>query len=79
MKFNEKNGWIYRGLIWGLFMFIFMTLLYPSLSEEPITMKSLLINIPIWIIGGLGFGYTLKLLNQSGNNNRKQVEENIGE
>ena len=57
----EGKGWIKEGLGWGLFMFIFMTFLYPFFSGETIELKNVLTAIPIWTIGGLLFGYTMKL------------------
>lgn len=57
----EGQGWIKAGLNWGLFMFFFMTFLVPFVFGDPITWKKILIAIPIWTIGGLGFGYFVKL------------------
>ncbi len=59
----EGNGWIRQGLYWGLFMYIFMNLIFPLLGREGITSKKVLIGIPIWTLAGLGFGYTMKLIN----------------
>ncbi|MDF1698231.1 MAG: hypothetical protein P1U56_20450 [Saprospiraceae bacterium] len=58
----EGKGWLKQGLSWGFFMFIFMTFLYPLIKDEPIESRNILIGIPIWTIGGLCFGYTMKLL-----------------
>ncbi|WP_274475683.1 hypothetical protein [Mangrovimonas aestuarii] len=56
----EGKGWIKVGLSWGLFMYVFMTFLFPLFQEQPITWKSVLISIPLWAISGLGFGYFMK-------------------
>lgn len=59
----EGKGWIKQGLLWGLIMYVFMTLMFPIIDEEGITLKKALIGIPIWTLGGLGFGYAMKLIN----------------
>jgi hypothetical protein len=58
----EGNGWLKQGLSFGFFMYVFMIIFFPLISKEQITLKSLLIGIPIWLIGGLGFGYIMKLM-----------------
>ena len=58
----DGNGWISQGLYWGLFMYICMILMYPLIDGESVTLKKTLLSIPIWTIGGLGFGYTMKLI-----------------
>lgn len=50
--------WQKVGLIWGLSMFIFMCFVWPLISGEEITLKKILIGIPIWTIAGLLFGYS---------------------
>jgi len=32
----------------------------PLFTEDPISLKNLLIGIPIWLIGGLIYGYLMK-------------------
>ena len=59
----EGSGWKIIGLNWGFWMFIIMTFAYPLLVGENITIISILINLPIWFFGGLGFGYMMKLIN----------------
>ncbi len=58
----EGYGWVRQGLYWGLFMYVFMALMFPLIDGEGITLKKALIGIPIWTIGGLGFGYIMKLI-----------------
>ena len=50
-------NWIKIGLFWGLFMYIFTVVLLPLILREEITTRKMLINIPIWVIAGLIFGY----------------------
>lgn len=57
---NENVLWINMGIIWGEIMYIFMTIIYPLMNGKEITLKMILIGIPIWTICGIGFGYTMK-------------------
>ncbi len=57
----EGKGWIKQGMLWGLFMFVSMTFLWPWIDGSDITIRSIWIGIPIWALGGLGYGYTMKL------------------
>jgi hypothetical protein len=59
----EGYGWVRQGLFWGLFMYVFTTLMFPLIDGEGITLRKTLIGIPIWTIGGLVFGYTMKIIN----------------
>lgn len=58
----EGNGWMKQGLNWGLSMFVIMTFLFPLIMGEKITLLKIAIGIPVWTIGGLGFGYSMKSL-----------------
>jgi hypothetical protein len=60
----EGKGWIRQGLYWGLFMYVFMVLLFPLLTRDPITLKEVLVGIPFWTLGGLGYGYVMKWIMQ---------------
>ncbi len=57
----SKKDWIASGLIWGALMFLTMTIAYPYLVGHEITGKTLLFGLIMWTIGGIGFGYTMKL------------------
>ena len=61
-KKNTTRRWLISGLLFGLFMFIAMEILYPLIAEHGITQKALLIGIPLWLICGLGWGYTMKIV-----------------
>jgi hypothetical protein len=54
------RGWIREGLIFGLFMYILMTFVATPLGGDSITLRSVLLGIPIWLAGGLGYGISLK-------------------
>lgn len=58
----EGIGWVKQGLSWGLVMFVFMTLWIPLIDGDSITLKIVLINLVAWTIGGLLFGYSMKIL-----------------
>ncbi len=65
-KMTAKSGLI-MGLIWGLFMYLVMTFIFPLIMQEEMTQKSMLIGIPIWLIAGLAFGFTMKIwMNKKG-------------
>ena len=49
-----------QGLSFALFMFVFMNLITPLIDETPFSWKKVLISIPIWLLAGLAFGYTMK-------------------
>jgi hypothetical protein len=61
--------WWFVGLRFGLFMYIFMTVVFPFIVGEKIIKENLLIGIPVWTIAGLTFGYIMKLI--SGKRNIK--------
>lgn len=64
-KDNAFTGkrWITTGLSWGFIMFLFMAVALPLYDKEAITLTTLGINGIIWALGGLLFGYTMKLFN----------------
>jgi len=59
-KISAKK-WLIMGLVWGLFMYVIMIFIFPLIMQEEITQKSMLIGISIWLIGGLSFGFTMKI------------------
>jgi len=66
-KKNTTKSWLKSGLLFGLFMFVFMVIFPPLYKGEAITQKSLFIGILLWLIGGLGWGYTMKIwMNKQG-------------
>jgi len=67
--------WIYPGLIWGVFMYLGLTIILPVMDGEIITWEKLntlltgekLYTLPIWLIGGLIFQYLqYKHINKKG-------------
>lgn len=64
----DKRRWIITGFTWGAIMFIIMGIFFPLITGESITIQLLIINIVVWAIGGLLFGFFMNLfLNKKGN------------
>ena len=61
---QRKNQWLRDGLFFGLFMYVFMAVLFPLIIGEPLTQRGLLIGILIWAVAGLAFGFTMKIINR---------------
>jgi hypothetical protein len=57
---TPEANWLIVGMSWGTFMYVFNTLLFPLLDNEPITKRELIVGIPIWIIGGVLFGLVMR-------------------
>lgn len=55
-----KYWWVKAGLIFGAFIFVFVSLGTSLLLRGKITGIDFAIGIPIWTIAGLGWGYFLK-------------------
>ncbi|MES2003850.1 MAG: hypothetical protein V4450_04970 [Bacteroidota bacterium] len=54
-------NWLREGFSFGFFMFIILTLLIPLIDGRPITLKGMLIDLPIWLIAGLVYGLVMKV------------------
>ena len=66
-KKNRTKNWLIAGLYFGLFMFVSMVIVFPLIAGKEISLESIVIGIPLWTIGGLGWGYTMKLwMNKKG-------------
>ncbi len=57
---NRMKNWVKTGLIWGCVMFILVTFVSPYLFNEEITLNRIIINIFLWLILGLLFGYSVR-------------------
>lgn len=55
------NRWIIQGLLWGLTMFAITNFAVPYFGGEEITMSGILIGLIVFSIGGLGYGYAMKM------------------
>ncbi|MGJ8759638.1 hypothetical protein [Polaribacter sp. AHE13PA] len=54
------KNWVKTGLIWGFVMFILLTFVSPYLFNKEITLNRIIINIFLWLILGLLFGYSVR-------------------
>ena len=70
-KKNSTKNWLKSGLFLGLFMYVSMIIIFPLIKGEEITQRNLLIGLPFWLIGGLGWGYMMKRwMNKKGKENK---------
>ena len=56
----KLKKWQKVGFGWAIGMFTFMNIVLPLVKREEITFKQILIGIPLWLIGGLTFGYIMR-------------------
>ena len=61
----DKKHWIFTGLSFGILMFVLMAVVMPIIQSRTITIKGLGIQFVTWMIGGLVFGFTMKLYVQA--------------
>jgi len=61
---ESKYQWLRLGLFFGIWMYVFGTILLPLIDGRGITQKELLIGIPMWAIGGFLFSFTMKIINR---------------
>lgn len=57
------KSWVKFGLIWGVFMGLMLTVVFPLLDGSEIHLNKILVSIPIWLVGGLLFGYVSRKKN----------------
>lgn len=57
-----RFGWIKLGLTWGAIMFLVMSIIFPLFYGIKINIQSLFFGLGLWSIGGLLFGFTMKLI-----------------
>tara|TARA_B100000965_G_scaffold406863_1_gene450026 strand:+ start:14821 stop:15081 length:261 start_codon:yes stop_codon:yes gene_type:complete len=57
---HGMKRWIINGLIWGILMFVITSCIMPLLKNEELQARELLISTPVWLLGGLTYGYTTK-------------------
>ena len=61
----DRSGhiwWLKSGMTWGLLMWVSMSILLPIYTEIEFSMQFVLINLPICFVGGLIFGFGMKLI-----------------
>ena len=58
---SRINRWWIEGLVFGVIMFFLNEVIIKLIFfDEEIVVKNLLLAIPIWLIGGLGYGFYMK-------------------
>lgn len=45
-------------------MFVLGEFIMPWVRDEPITLRHILIGVPVWVLGGLAFGRTNQWIQQ---------------
>ncbi|MDO4727742.1 MAG: hypothetical protein Q4B43_01925 [Bacteroidota bacterium] len=60
-KFFKNKAWIKTGLFFGLLMFLILTLAFSILRWQIMSIYMLLINLFINLLGGLVYGFLMKL------------------
>lgn len=70
-KKNTTKNWLKSGLYFGVFMFLSMVIIYPLIQGKEITLENIMIGIPLWVVGGLIWGLTMKWwMNKKGKENK---------
>jgi hypothetical protein len=59
------KSWIKFGVGWGIFMFLMMNVIFPLFDKKEVGMQEMLISFPLWLMGGLLFGYVSRGKNTS--------------
>ena len=54
---KTEYKWWHEGLGFGLIMFVCMGIVYPLIDSQEITVKFLLLEFLVWMIGGVLFGF----------------------
>ena len=54
---------IKEGVAWGVWMFVFMALLFPLIKGEEITLLSILFAIPFWAFSGFFISFVVRKFN----------------
>jgi hypothetical protein len=52
-----NKSWVKFGLGWGVFMAIVLNVAFPLLDGTDIDWKKAAVWLPLWLVGGLIFGY----------------------
>lgn len=70
-KKNTTKNWLKSGLYFGVFMFLSMVIIYPLIQGKEITLENIMIGVPLWVVGGLIWGLTMKWwMNKKGKENK---------
>ena len=60
-----RKQWVFDGIAWGVIMYVLITFIFPitGIDDGPITLRKSLISIPVWLLGGLLFGFVMQKIN----------------
>jgi hypothetical protein len=58
----KQISWKHTGTGWAVSMFIIMQLVFPLITGEPITGKSLLVGAIVWAVAGFAFAFMMKFM-----------------
>ena len=60
-----RKQWVFDGIAWGVIMYVLITFIFPItvIDDSPITLRKSLISIPVWLLGGLLFGFVMQKIN----------------
>ena len=64
IDFYNGNGWIIYGLIWGIVLYTIVWIIIPLLKSRSIE-RNWIVEIPSYLLIGLGIGYLTKILNKN--------------
>ena len=58
----DDRGWLYQGVGWGFFMFVVIGIILPVTEGDTLTFSNLGMSLIIFLVGGLCYGFGVKLL-----------------
>jgi len=60
-KLFQGKKWIKTGIIFGVLMFFIMAIFFGVLQQKALTLQYIIINFSIMMLGGLLYGFLMKL------------------
>lgn len=72
---TSKNRWWIRGLFFGVFMFLFMSVLMPLANEEELTANKLLLHLLYWTTAGLVLQWINSFIDQRRKATKKETSQ----
>lgn len=56
-KLMTKNSTLFHGLLYGVLMLVLNIFIIPMFEKEEISFDTLHVQIPVWILAGLAYGF----------------------
>jgi len=72
---TSKNRWWIRGLFFGMFMFLFMSVLLPIAKEEELTVRGLIFPLLYWTAAGLVLQWINSFIDQRRKATKKETSQ----